>query len=82
MHVLTLVDIETALIRFVGDGETYLGTYHHLVAAHVVVHYVFQGRLKSFWVNQVEVDLRGRCDLDPDVATDEVDETADFQDIK
>ena len=76
MHELSLVDVERSLILLVGDRVSFLCTDHHLVAHHVVVHNVFQRGLESLWVDQIEVNQLVSCNLDPNISSDEVDETS------
>lgn len=81
VHVLALINVKAPLISFVGDSISHFGSYHHLVAPHVVVHDVFERWLISLWVDQIKVNLRRSRYLDPDVSSDEVNESSDFQHI-
>lgn len=49
--ILSPVDGEAPLVRLVGDAISDLGSKHHLVAVHVVVHDVFK-----FWLQRLRVD--------------------------
>jgi hypothetical protein len=76
VHILTLIDIKASLILLVGDRVSFHCTDHHLIAHHVIVHNIFQSWLKSLLINEVEVDQLVCCDLDPNVTSNEIDETS------
>jgi hypothetical protein len=78
MEVLSSIDIESNLSRFVCDTVSAGGPIHHLTAIHEVVHTVFNDRHESFLVDSVEVNQSLSCDLDLSVAIDEVNETTFF----
>ena len=77
MFKLPPVDIKRLFISLVGDSVLDLGAKHHLRAVHEVVHHVFQLWHQGFPVNDVEVDLSIRRDLDSNVTLDVVDETSE-----
>lgn len=69
--MLSSVDQETGLVRFVRDAVLYFRSKHHLRALHEIVHYIFKFRHASIFIDQVEVYLLVGSNLDPYVATDE-----------
>ena len=79
MVVLAGENLESGLVFLVGDAEKDSGAKHELRAFQKVEHNVFQLRLHCLLVNQVEVDLIFRCDLNSYVALDEVDLTSERQ---
>ena len=74
MIKLSGVHFKASLIGLVGNAVPHSTSKHHLIAAHEVVHDIFQRWHLRNRVNQVEVDLLVHGDLDSDVALDEVDE--------
>lgn len=51
MLVLPSVNCEAPLVCLVRDAVADLGSEHHLVAIHIILHYIFQLRPKSLLVN-------------------------------
>tara|TARA_B110000285_G_scaffold161863_1_gene180808 strand:+ start:39 stop:359 length:321 start_codon:yes stop_codon:yes gene_type:complete len=74
--ILPPVDLKEARVVLVGDSVFYFRTKHHLVALHEIKHHVFESWHKSFWVNQIEVNILLSSDLDPFVAFDEINESS------
>ena len=79
MDVFPSVNVERPLVGLVGDTILDFGAEHHLVAAHEVVHDVFERGLERFWVDEVEVNELVSGDLDPLVSFDKVDESSDLK---
>ena len=79
MHVLSRVNVKTLFILLVRDGVFFLAANHHLVAPHVVLHYVLELGHESFLVDVVEVNVLVGADLDPLIALDEVNKALDLQ---
>ena len=79
MHELSLEDTEAPLVGLVGDTIPDPAPEHHLVAFHVVVHYILQLWHQGFLVNEEEVDYILCGHLDPHVALDVEDEASVLQ---
>ena len=76
---LPLINMETPLVGLVSDTVSYSGAKHHLVAVHVVMHYVLQLWHESVGVDDVEVDAIVCGNLDTLVAFNEVNETSNVK---
>ena len=76
VHVLSLVDVEASLVLLKGDGVSFHGTNHHLIAHHIVVHDVLKCWFKGLLINEVEVDELICGNLNPHIASDEIDESS------
>lgn len=81
VHVFPLVYIEAFLVGLVSYAISNSPTKHALGTLHVVVHYVLKVWLKSFFVNQIEVDVVLSGNLDSDITSDEEDKTSDFNGV-
>lgn len=79
MDVFPSVNVERPLVGLVGNTILDFGAKHHLVAAHEVVHDVFERWLEGLWVDEVEVNELVSGNLDPLVSFDEIDETSDLK---
>ena len=75
MHILSLINIKTALICLVRDAISYSTPKHHLIATHIVVHAIFQLWHVSLLINQIKVDDFIRRNLNSNISFDEVDES-------
>ena len=73
MDVAAAVDFEALLVLLVSHSILDLGTYHNLVAFHVVEHDVLQLCLQCLSIHFVKVDLVRRDHLDAHVIFYEVD---------
>lgn len=74
VHVFLTVNVEARLARLVCNAVQPSFSKHHLGAPHVVVHHILQMWHQSVTVHQVEVNVVGGCQLNPNVSLDEIDE--------
>ena len=77
MHKFSSVDVEAPLVGLIGNSIPDSAPEHHLIAAHIVVHAVFELWHKSLLVDKIEVNQLICGHLDSDVTFDEVNETTD-----
>lgn len=75
MLILAPINCKAPLIGLVSDAVADFGPKHHLVAVHVVSHYVLELGPQCYLVDQVEGYLVIRGHLDSNIAFDVVDET-------
>jgi len=76
MLVLSSINIKAALIRLESYTISHFWAKHHLAAVHEVEHYVFQFGLKRFFINEIEINLIIRGNLDSNISFDVVDKTS------
>ena len=81
MDVVGSKDIECRFPSLVGDTVSNFRSNHHLDAVHVVKHYIVKRYLKCVFVNDVEVDLILRANLEPDIVFSKVDKTPYLNDF-
>ena len=81
VDVAPSVHIKGLLVGLVRDAVLDSRAEHHLVAAHEVEHHVFELGLESLQIDQVEVDVVVRRDLDSNVTLDVKDEASDVEGV-
>ena len=79
MMVLSLVDIQAFLFLFEGYAKSNLGSKHHLCALHEIIDGVFEHRLESVWINEIEINFIVGYDLESFVALDVVQLTFEVE---
>lgn len=78
MHEFSLINIKTFFILLIGDGVPSHAVDHHLVARHVIVHYIFKFWHERLFVYDVKVNqLVGRY-LNSNVPFNEIHKPSDF----
>jgi len=70
--VLLSIDGEALLVCLESNAIPDLGAKHHLVAVHVVGHYVLKLGPQGFPINQIKVYFFISCHLNSDVTLDVV----------
>ena len=70
------IDLKIFLVCLICDAISDLGSKHHLVAVHEVVHDIFESWYKCDGVDKVEVNFFVGGNLDSLISFDEVDESA------
>ena len=80
MNELSSIDVKASLIGLICDTIPYFRSKHHLVAIHVVKHYVFKRWLEGFFVNKIKVYLKICRNLDSNISLDIEYETPNVRD--
>lgn len=75
MFILSLEQTHLIHIDIISNRIANVATENDIVATHVVIHYVLQPRLELLVVDEVEVDLIVRADVNTNVATHKEDRT-------
>ena len=79
MLILPAINVKRVLVLLISDAVFDFGAKHHLIAIHEVEHHILKFWLKSYWVNQVEIYLVIRGNLNSLVAFDEEHESSDVE---
>lgn len=79
MRIASTVYSERLLVRLVRDTVEHTRPKHHSVAAHVIVHDVFQSWEKRLRIHEIKIYALICSDLNSLVASNKVDEAAHIQ---
>ena len=82
MHELSAIDVKRPLIGFVCNSVSHFLSEHHLVAAHVIVHHVFQLRHEGLFVDDIKVNQIFGRHLNSDISFDIVDKASHLDGVE
>ena len=82
MHKLSSVNVKRPLISFVCYTIPNFLSKHHLIASHIIGHYIFKFRHKGILIDDVKVNIFFSSNLNSDITFDVINKSPNMNSVK